>query len=87
MKDLASLPNKEGFEFIAVLKNGNIVKSKIIKDENGLHRFPEFRSSKGWLNLRIKAFRNKKTGSIDWRGNHELATIYSDNYYLKQPNL
>jgi len=31
MKDLSLLPNKEGFEFIAVLKNGDIVKSKVIK--------------------------------------------------------
>lgn len=30
----------------------------------------------------IICFRNKKTGSIDWRGNHELATVYSDSYYL-----
>ena len=87
MKDLSLLPNKEGFEFIAVLKNENIVKSKVIKDENGLHRFPEFSNSIGRLDLKIKAFRNKKTGSIDWRGNHELATIYGDNYYLKQPDL
>ena len=87
MKQLALLPNKEGFEFIAVLKNRNIVKSKIIKDENGLHIFPEFSNSIGWLDLKIKAFRNKKTGSIDWRWNHELATIYTDNYYLKQPDL
>ena len=31
---------------------------------------------------KIICFRNKKTGSIDWRGKHELATIYSDSYYL-----
>lgn len=55
MKQLALLPNKEGFEFIAVLKNRNIVKSKIIKDENGLHIFPEFSNSIGWLDLKIKA--------------------------------
>ena len=60
MKDLSLLPNKEGFEFIAVLKNENIVKSKVIKDENGLHMFPEFSNSIGWLDLKIKAFRNKK---------------------------
>lgn len=61
MKDLSLLPNKEGFEFIAVLKNGDIVKSKVIKDENGVHRFPEFSNSIGWLDLKIKAFRNRKT--------------------------
>ena len=72
MKDLSLLPNKEGFEFIAVLKNGDIVKSKVIKDENGVHRFPEFSNSIGWLDLKIKAFRNRNTVSIDWRGNHGL---------------
>lgn len=87
MKNLSMLPNKEGFEFIAVLKNDNIVKAKIIKDENGLHTFLEFKNSIGWLDLKIKGFRNKKTGYIDWRGDHELATIYGDNYYLKQPDL
>ena len=35
----------------------------------------------------IVAFQNIKTGSIDWRGNHDLATIYSNEYYLAKPNL
>ena len=36
MKALSTLPNKDGFEFIAVLKNGNIVKTKVVKDEKGV---------------------------------------------------
>jgi hypothetical protein len=34
----------------------------------------------------IKAFKNKITGSIAWRGDHPLATIYSDEYYLSKPD-
>jgi len=51
MKELALLPNKEGFEFFAVLKDGRKVKTKVIKDENGLHRFVEFSNSIGWFPL------------------------------------
>jgi len=51
MKDLELLPNKEGFEFIAVLKDGRKVKTKVIKDKNGLHRFVEFSNSIGWFPL------------------------------------
>ena len=36
MKALSTLPNKDGFEFIAVFKNGNIVKTKVVKDEKGV---------------------------------------------------
>lgn len=53
MKYLSSIPNKEGFEFIAVLKNGGTVKTKVIKDEKGLHSFPEFSNSIGWLDLKL----------------------------------
>lgn len=51
MKEIALLPNKEDFEFIAVLKDGNKVKTKVIKDENGLHRFVEFSNTIGWFPL------------------------------------
>lgn len=54
MKQVALLPNKEGFEFIAVLKNGNKVKTKVFKDENGLHRFAEFNKTIGWLPLNYR---------------------------------
>ena len=36
---------------------------------------------------KIIAFKNLITGSIDWRGEHELATIYNDNYYLGKPEI
>ena len=51
MKDLGQLPNKEDFEFIAVLKDGKKVKSKVIKDKKGLHRFVEFSNTIGWFPL------------------------------------
>jgi len=54
MKDLGQLPNKEGFEFIAVLKDGNKIKTKVIKDENGLHRFVEFSNTLGWFPLNYR---------------------------------
>lgn len=54
MKDLGQLPNKEGFEFIAVLKDGNKVNTKVIKDKNGLHRFVEFSNTIGWFPLNYR---------------------------------
>jgi hypothetical protein len=54
MKKIILLPNKEGFEFIAVLKDGNKVKTKVFKDENGLHRFVEFSNSIGWFPLNYR---------------------------------
>jgi len=35
----------------------------------------------------IIAFKNLINGSIDWRGTHELSTIYSDDYYLKNKEI
>lgn len=35
--------------------------------------------------IKILAFRNKVTQSIDWRGEHPMATIYPDSYYLDNP--
>ena len=54
MKQIALLPNKEGFEFIAVLKDGKKVKTKVIKDGNGLHRFVEFSNTIGWFPLNYR---------------------------------
>lgn len=51
MKDLGLLPNKDGFEFIAILKDGNKVKTKVVKDDKGLHSFPEFNKTIGWIPL------------------------------------
>ena len=51
MKQLALLPNKEGFEFVALLKDGSRVKSKVVKDDNGLHSFAEFNKTIGWFPL------------------------------------
>jgi len=51
MKELALIPNKEGFEFIAVLKDGSEIKTKVLKDNSGLHRFVEFNDTIGWFPL------------------------------------
>ena len=51
MREIALLPNRDGFEFIAVLKTGEKVKSKVYKDENGLHCFVEYINTIGWLPL------------------------------------
>jgi hypothetical protein len=51
MKELALIPNKEGLEFIAVLKDGSEVKTKVFKDNSGLHRFVEFNNTIGWFPL------------------------------------
>jgi hypothetical protein len=51
MRNLATLPNKEGFQFIAVLNTGQQVKTKVIKDQNGLHCFGEFSNSIGWIRI------------------------------------
>lgn len=37
--------------------------------------------------MKIKAFKNKITGSIAWRGAHPLATVYTDEYYLTNEEL
>lgn len=54
MKQIALLPNKEGFEFIAILKDGSKVKTKVVKDNNGLHRFAEFNKTIGWIPLNYR---------------------------------
>ena len=54
MQELGLLPNKEGFEFIAILKDGNKVKTKVVKDNNGLHRFAEFNKTIGWIPLNYR---------------------------------
>ena len=41
-------------EFIAVLKDGKKVKTKVIKDKNGLHRFVEFSNTIGWFPLNYR---------------------------------
>jgi hypothetical protein len=51
MKELALIPNKEGFEFIAVLKDGSEIKTKIFKDNSVLRRFAKFNDTIGWFPL------------------------------------
>ena len=51
MREIALLPNRDGFEFIAVLNTGEKVKSKVYRDENGLHCFVEYSNTIGWLPL------------------------------------
>jgi len=51
IKELALIPNKEGFEFIAALKDGGEVQTKVFKDNSGLHRFVEFNDTIVWFPL------------------------------------
>lgn len=54
MKQLALLPNKEGFKFVALLNDGSRVKAVVVKDDNGLHSFAEFNKTIGWFPLNYR---------------------------------
>ena len=54
MKQVSLLPNKEGFEFMAILKDGSRVNAVVVKDDNGLHRFAEFNKTIGWIPLNYR---------------------------------
>jgi hypothetical protein len=51
LNSLASIPNINGFNFIALMKNGEYVISTVIKDENGLHRVVGFNNMIGWMHI------------------------------------
>jgi hypothetical protein len=51
LNSLASIPNINGFNFIAVMKNGEHLISTVIKDENGIHRFVGFSETIGWMHI------------------------------------
>ena len=48
---ISILPNQEGYEFIAILKDGSQVQTIVKKDEKGMHYFDEYPNSKGWLSI------------------------------------
>jgi len=52
MQEKSNIPNKEGFEFIAILSDGSQVKTKVCKNEKGLHSFKEFKNTIGWLKIK-----------------------------------
>jgi len=51
MKDLADCAKQGGYEFIAILKDGGEIKTKVEKDKNGLHFFREFSRTLGWIEV------------------------------------
>jgi hypothetical protein len=51
MYQKSDIPNKEGFEFIAILIDGSQVKTTVCKNEKGLHSFPEFSKTIGWIKI------------------------------------
>ncbi len=48
MQKRRDIPNKEGFEFIAVMQSGDLVQSKVTKNEKGLHTVKDFAQIIGW---------------------------------------
>jgi hypothetical protein len=48
-KDKSSIPNIDGYEFIAILKDGTQLLTKVYKDKNGLYRFVEFEKCVSWI--------------------------------------
>ena len=49
MKKLEDIPNKHGFQFIAITMTGRQIKTEVTKNPNGLHSFPEFKEAIGWI--------------------------------------
>lgn len=68
IKDLSLIPNIEGFQFIDVMKNGTLRWSKVMKDNNGLHRVANFEKMIGWYELRnnenYRCYICKDTGAV-----------------------
>jgi len=48
-RNLADLPNTEGFCFTGILDNGDRVDKIVRKNDKGLHYVDDFKSLMGWL--------------------------------------
>jgi hypothetical protein len=48
---LSKLPNKEGFEFVAVQMDNTFKKAFIVKTKEGTHTFKDFTNTKAWIKL------------------------------------
>lgn len=51
-KQLKTLPNIEGYEFIAILEDGSKIKTKVKKRDNGLHYFDEYSITTKWEKIK-----------------------------------
>jgi hypothetical protein len=57
VRHLADLPNTEGFKFIGIDHNGNLMECVVVKDRMGLHSVeneygdPCFMNLHGWVNI------------------------------------
>jgi hypothetical protein len=53
LRHVRDLPNRDGFEFMAVDKHDNVVKCKVIKNSAGIHkvRGMKFADIVGWFPL------------------------------------
>lgn len=49
MLELAWLPNREGFQFIGVLKDGSTRECVVIRRENGTHTVEGYSELVGWF--------------------------------------
>lgn len=48
IRPLAFLPNREGFRFLGILKNGGTRECVVILNENGLHTVEGYAELAGW---------------------------------------
>ena len=53
VNSISILPNKEGFEFFAVMKNGT-VKEDVVKLEDGIHKITDYQNTIGWIGKNVK---------------------------------
>ncbi len=51
IRPLASLPNRVGFSFVGLLRNGQIVRCHVVLDESKCHRVEgaKFSELQGWM--------------------------------------
>ncbi len=51
IRPLASLPNRVGFVFVGLMRNGQIVRCHVVLDENKCHRVvgAKFSELQGWM--------------------------------------
>ena len=53
VKTISTLPNKKGFKFFAVMKNGT-VKEDVVRLEDGIHKISDYQNTIGWIGKNIK---------------------------------
>lgn len=51
IKRKSELPNVNGFEFVAIYKDGRLLKSVVKKNQSGLHFIDNYEDVVGWVSL------------------------------------